>query len=532
MDEFDIIIVGAGSAGCVVAGRLAEAGAGRILLLEAGGSDRRLWIRVPIGYGKTFDDPRVNWCYRSAPDPHTGDRRHYFPRGKVLGGSGAINAMVWARGHPSDYDDWAAPGWSGAAAWAAFDAIETREAGKDAPGRLKISDPSRDHHPITRAFVAAAGEAGFATIADLNAAPHEGVAPYAITVAGGRRWTSADAWLRPALAARRITLETHALVDRIAFDAGRASAVIWRRGGVVRHTRARCGVVLCAGAVGSPAILMRSGMGPGAVLADAGIAVTRENAAVGANLQDHLGINYHFRAHGRTLNATLGTLGGQIGAALRYALARRGPLALSMNQIGGLVRSDPALDRPDVQLYFNPISYSAEVSGHKTLLRPDPWQGFIIGFNTCRPRSRGAVTIGSGDPGAAPIIAPRYLSAHEDCTAAIAAARVVARLAQTPSLGAITHSPHGFTPQGASDAAILADFRERSGTVHHLCGTCRMAPAGEGGVVDPRLRVHGVAGLRVIDASVFPTIPSANTNAPVVMTAWRAAAMMLEDIRQ
>jgi len=537
MAEFDIIIVGAGSAGCVLAERLSADGSLRVLLLEAGGSHRRFWISTPIGYGKTFDDPRVNWKWRGAPDPGTNGRQAYYARGKVLGGSSAINAMVWCRGLPGDYDDWGAagnPGWDGAAAWRAFADVERRRAADgtiSGNGPLWVEQREADYHPITRHFLDSAGQAGFAAIADLNDAPCEGIAPYAINTHAGRRWSAAQAFLEPALRRANLHVITGALVDRVLLDGLRATGVRYHHRGAWREAAARAEVIVCAGAVGSPVILMRSGIGPGAVLQRAGVAVQLDRPAVGAHLQDHLGIDYHFRANRPTLNAQLGTRLGQLRAGLTYLLHRRGPLSLSMNQIGGLVRSSPEQPRPDIQLYFNPISYSRAQVGRKQLTRPDPWPGFIIGFNACRPDSRGMITIASPDPAAAPVIAPNYLATAHDLAQVVAGAGVVARLAATPAIRAITAAPNGFTPEGASDDAVIADFRDRSGTVHHLCGTCRMAPLDRGGVVDAACRVHGVAGLRVVDAAIFPNVTSANTHAPVVMAAWRAAAMILADVK-
>ncbi len=530
MDTFDYIVIGAGSAGCVLAERLSRRPTASVLLLEAGGSDRRFWIQTPIGYGKTFDDARVNWKFRSEPDAATNGRQAYLPRGKVLGGSSSINAMVYCRGLPSDYDDWGAagnPGWSGQSAWATFAAFEARRTSDGAvtgPGPLWVEDRDRDHHPISREFIAGAAQAGFARSTDL---PDEGVAGYPITTHRGRRWSSADAFLRPALSRPNLVVRDHALTDRVVLRDGRAVAVRYWQGGQWREAQARAEVILCAGAVGSPAILMRSGIGPGAMLADAGIAVQVANAAVGAHLQDHLGIDYHFKANRPTLNAVLGTRAGQLAAGLRYVLTRRGPLGLSMNQIGGLVRSERADGRADMQLYCNPISYSRAQVGKKVLTRPDPWPGFILGFNACRPTSTGHIAIRSADPHDSPRIVPNYLATDHDRADVVAGARVIERLAATAAIRAMTLAPNGFTPTGASDDAILDDFRARSGTVHHVCGTCRMAPADRGGVVDAALRVHGVAGLRVIDAAIFPTIPSGNTHAPTVMTAWRGADMIL-----
>jgi len=536
LDTFDFIIVGAGSAGCVLADRLSQGQGGTVLLLEAGGSDNRFWIKTPIGYGKTFDDPSVNWKFQSEPDPAMGGRRAYYPRGKVLGGSSSINAMVYCRGLPGDYDDWGAAGnrgWNAQSAWVAFEALERRKTASGAiggDGPLWVESRVDDHHPVTRDFIEAARQAGYASTDDLNIVPCEGVGPYAINTHQGRRWSSASAFLHPAVTRTNLIVRTGVLADCVVIRDGRAVGVRYWQQGHSYEVAAAHEVIVCAGAVGSPAILMRSGIGPERVLAEAGVAMRVSSDGVGAHLQDHLGIDYHYRANRPTLNGQLGTLAGQFCAGLRYLYDRSGPLSLSMNQTGGLVRSELATGRPDIQLYFNPISYSRARAGKKELTRPDPWPGFILGFNACRPSSNGQIAIVSADPADAPRIAPNYLATAKDRADAVAGARVVERIARSPALAAITLAPNGFTPHNADDQAILHDFRERSGTVHHLCGTCRMAPRDQGGVVDADLRVYGVAALRVIDASIFPNITSANTHAPTVMTAWRGADMILQSL--
>jgi choline dehydrogenase len=533
MDSFDYIVIGAGTAGCVLADRLSADGKKRVLLLEAGGSDRRFWIRTPIGYGKTFYDESVNWKYNTEPDAGLGGRRSYWPRGKVLGGSSAINAMVYCRGLPGDFDDWRAagnPGWGWADVAPAYQQLE-RRVGADGTvqgdGPLWVSEREPEYHPVKRHFLAAARQLGLPATADFNGPQPEGVGAYAITTRRGLRCSAADAFLRPALARPNLTLRTGALAQRILFEGRRAVGVAYLQQGQLRRATATAEVLLAGGAVNSPQLLQLSGIGPGPLLQGLGLAVLQHNPAVGGGLQDHLGINYLYRATEPTLNGTLGSWRGRLAAGLRFVLQRAGPLSLSVNQMGGLVRSGPGLERPDTQLYFSPLSYSTDYVGRRPLLRPDPWPGFILGFNPCRPTSTGRIDIASPDPAQPPRIQPNYLGTAADVAGVLAGARLIGRLQQTPALRGLTLGPPAVDPAALTDDALLADFRARSGTVYHPCGSCRMAPEGQGGVVDTALRVHGVHGLRVVDASVFPNITSANTQAPTVMLAWRAARLIL-----
>ncbi|MEM6971542.1 MAG: GMC family oxidoreductase N-terminal domain-containing protein [Pseudomonadota bacterium] len=532
MEQFDFIVVGAGSAGCVLAERLTRCGCHRVLLLEAGGSDRHHpWTRLPIGYGKTFHDDRVNWRFRAEADPGLDGREIYWPRGKVLGGSSSINGLIWMRGLPGDFDDWAEagnPGWGWEAVRPVFDAIEELGEGSTPPsGRVSVADRSRDYHPIGGAYFASTSAAGLPAAARAESHWSEGTAPYRLTTRRGFRDSAATVFLAPARRRRNLSIRTGTTVARIGFEGRRAVSVRYSdsRGGA--EVQARGGILLAAGAIGSPAILQRSGIGPGDLLQGLGIAAVHHNSAVGGGLQDHIGVDYLFRATQPTLNQVLGGHLGRMGAALQFALRRRGPLTLSVNQLGGMVRSGPETARPDIQLYFTPLSYSTTWRNKRPLLKPDAWPGFALGFNPCRPTSRGRVDITSADADSAPRIAPNYLSTNADLEAAVAGGRLIERLLGTEPLRDVIAAATSFTPEGVPDAAILADFRARATTVFHACGTCRMAPEADGGVVDPALRVHGVEGLRVVDASIFPNITSANTNAPTIMVAAKAAEMIL-----
>ncbi len=536
MQEFDFVIVGAGSAGCVLADRLSISGRHRILLLEAGGGDRGLSVRVPIGYGMLFHDPKRNWMYETAPDPGLDHRIGYWPRGKLLGGSSSINALVYCRGLPGDFEDWRAagnPGWG----WDEVESFYRRIERKIVPGRaalgegsLWITDVADQAHPLSRHFFAAAAEIGLERTPDMNGPNPEGVGHYPITTRNGLRCSASDAFLRAARRRPNLLVETHAHATRIRFDGGRAIGVDYRRHGEFRAVGARVEVILACGAVNSPQLLQLSGIGPAGLLRKFGIEPVLANDAVGGHLQDHLAVNYFYRSRERTLNDELGNWLGRIRAGLDYMFRRKGWLSLSVNQAGGLVRSDPARPRADMQLYFNPLTYTTELSGKRRLIRPDPFSGFLLSFQPCRPTSRGRIDLASPDPFQAPRIQPNSLSTDHDLADIIVGGRLIQRLAATKALRQSIAAAIPPDPLAMSDAEILADFRARAGTVYHPIGTCRMGLAGEA-VVDHRLRVHGLSGLRVVDASVFPNLTSGNTNAPTIMVAEKASSMILADAK-
>ncbi len=536
VDTVDYIIVGGGTAGCVVANRLSANSRNQVLLLEAGGSDRRFWIRVPIGYGRTFNDPAVNWMYETEPDPALGGVRNFWPRGKVLGGSGSINAMVYARGQPGDFDDWRAQGnegWGWSDVLPHFRAIESRISGAGegtaTHGPMRVTDVSAAAHPVVRAFIAGSAELGFRFTPDFNGAQPEGVGIYQISTRNGWRESTVTAFLRPALARKNLRLALHAQVLRIDFEGRRAAGVTYERAGQTLSVRARRAVILSAGSINSPQLLQLSGVGPGALLQSLGISTVQDLSAVGQNLQDHLAVSYFYRSRVPTLNNRLYPLWGKIRAGAQYALTRGGPLSMSVNQGGGFIRSDPQLRAPDLQLYFNPASYTQTRVRTRRLMNPDPFPGFLLGFNSCRPTSRGHLAIRSCDPKIQPAIFPNYLSTEQDLHEVRAGTRLMRRLAATKPLAAMID--HEMLPGAAktTDEELLQDFRERAGTVFHPVSTCMMGADPASSVVDARLRVHGIAGLRVIDASIFPTLTSGNTNAPTIMVAEKGAAMAIAD---
>jgi len=536
MDSFDYVVVGAGTAGCVVASRLSEDAGTSVLLLEAGGSDRTLWIQLPIGYGRTFFDKKINWMYDTEADPGLNGRSSYWPRGRVIGGSGSINAMVYVRGQKEDFDGWrdlGNPGWGFADVLPYFRKSEDHDGGETrfhgAGGPMHVTDISARVHPLCGLFVNAAGQLGFPATTDFNGPEGDGVGIYQINTARGLRASTANAFLRPALRRRNLKLETGALATRILFDGARASGLAYLRGGQEVTVTARREVILCGGAINSPQLLQLSGIGDPADLAAAGVATRQALAGVGKNLQDHLAVSYFYRSSRPTLNDQLRPLAGKIRAGLRYLIDRGGPLSMSVNQGGGFVRSRPDLARPDLQLYFSPVSYTETPVSERKLLNPDPFSAFLLSFNACRPTSRGRLRILSADPHRHPSITPNYLSTDQDLADALAGSKLLRRLAATSPLADIITGEIKPGPEIRTDAELLADFRDRADTVYHPVGTCAMGPDPRNAVVDARLLVHGFSGLRVIDASVFPTLTSGNTNAPTVMVAEKGAEMVRQD---
>lgn len=534
---FDYVVVGAGSSGCVVASRLSEDGGTRVLLLEAGPSDKRLWVQVPLGYARSYYDPAVNWMLWSAPVPSLHNRSIYYPRGKVLGGSSAINAMVYARGQAEDFDGWrdeGNPGWGWEDVLPFYKRIEDHALGESAHhgagGPVHVADISGAAHPLCRSFLAAAAEAGFPFNADLNGATAEGVGYYQITVQRGRRVSAARAYLDPARKRRNLRIETGAHVTRVLFEGRRAVGVEYLQGGKRKEVRSAREVVLSAGAFGSPHVLLLSGVGPAEALRSQGIGVVRDAPGVGRHLHDHACFDIYYRSSVPSLNTSLAGRWGQLQAALRYALFRRGPLAMSLNHAGGLVRTSAARARANLQLYFCPLAFDKPPAGSPSVILIDRQPAFTLSGSPCRPVSRGHVELASPDPLVAPAIHPNLLGHEDDIREAAEGFSVLRKIAASPALSSIAEESK---PGG--DVATANEVRDylqsTSYSVFHPVGTCRMGPDGGRDVVDGRLRVHGLAGLRVIDAAIFPTVTSANTNAPAMMVGEKGAALILEDRR-
>lgn len=536
MQTFDFIVVGSGSAGSVVAERLSASGRHSVLVLEAGGSDRRFFVQMPLGYGKTFFDPAVNWNYAAEADPGLAGNADHWPRGKVLGGSSSINAMVWIRGAAEDFDAWRDAGnvgWGWNDVLPAFKAIEHNQAGAtDLRGRggpVHVTDNSKNIHPLTRRFLAAAQQAGMAPNQDFNGPSQEGAGVYQITTRDGRRMSAARAFLRPAMKRANVRVETHALATKILFEGSRAVGIEYLQNGQKKSARAGREVILCGGSVNSPQLLQLSGVGPAGLLTGLGIPVVHASDQVGRNLQDHQGINYTWKATVPTLNQILRPWWGKLVVGAQYLLLRSGPLSMSMNQGGGFFRTDATRTRPNMQLYFQVFSTVLPKRGERPILSPDPFPGFSIGLSNCRPSSRGEIMIRSADPTVHPRITVNAFSTEADAAEMLDAVKHLRKLAAMPPIAEIVSEEVLPGPSITSDTDLIQDFRKRSGTVYHPVSTCRMGPDAATSVVDPRLRVHGLSGLRVIDASIFPDNITGNTNAASIMTGWKGAEMVLED---
>ena len=530
MAPYDFIIVGAGSAGCVLANRLSADPARRILLLEAGPRDTDPWIHIPLGYGRLFKKPSVNWSYHSEPESQLNGRKIFTPRGKVLGGSSSINGLVYTRGQPEDFDDWETPGWSFGELLPYFRKSEDQAnpaLGADPlhgrGGPLAVSDQSEPHE-LCDAFIEAAVQAGQPRNPDFNGARQEGAGYQQLTARNGRRCSTAVGYLRPAESRPNLHVVTEALVSKVLFEGRKAVAVQYAKDGKQVQATATREVILCGGAINTPQLLELSGVGPAALLRGHGIPVVLDQPDVGEHLQDHLQARIVLKCtRPITVNDDMQSWWRMARMGLRYALLKKGPLSVSAGYAGGFWRTRPELKRPDVQTHF--LAFSLDRMGEKL----HPFSGFTASICQLRPTSRGSVHIKSADPRTPPAIRYNYLSTEEDRRSMIDGMRLLRGILEQPAIKPYIASEHMPGQEVQSDEDWLAYFRETASTIYHPTCTARMganAGPGTGAVVDSHLRVKGLEGLRVVDASVMPAVISGNTNAAVIAIAEKAADLI------
>ena len=535
LGDFDYIIVGGGSSGATLAGRLSSNPSVKVLLLEAGPSDGSLKIKVPLGYGSLFYDQKFNWKYETEPEAELNGRRMYWPRGKVLGGSSAINAMVYVRGHQNDFKDWekVAPSWSWSNVEPLFKKIEAwkgkSSSARGSSGPVGVSNVERDVHPLTNKYLEAGQELGFPLNGDYNGSHMEGVSVYQTTIANGLRVSSASAYISKRNSSRNLKVITNAHVTKLIFDGRRATGVCFSQGNRETTVLTDGEVILSAGALNSPHLLYLSGLGPANELQPHGISVLQDMPHVGRHLQDHIGVDFTLAVNRPSLNQKLRPVLGKFLAGLEYIFFKSGPLAMSLNQAGGFVKSDPSLEAPDLQLYFSPLSYSTAPQGKRPLMSPDPYPAVRLGFNPTKPTSEGWISLKSSDPFESPKFVGNYLSTEEDKKVMISGMHLMRKFLKTKAMRDIVEEELSPGSDFNDDKSFMDFARSEGGTVFHQCGTCRMGKDISSSVVDESLKVHGIDGLRVADASIFPRITTGNTNAPSIMVGEKAADIILAE---
>ncbi len=530
--DADFIVVGAGSAGCVLANRLSANPRHKVILLEAGGKDTNPWIHIPVGYFKTIHNPKVDWCYKTEPDPGLNGRSIEWPRGKVLGGSSSLNGLLYVRGQPQDYDRWRQmgnTGWGWDDVLPLFKRAENNERGADDyhgdEGPLSVSN-MRIQRPITDAWVAAAQAAGYKFNPDYNGAEQEGVGFFQLTSKNGRRCSAAVAYLNPIKSRENLQIITHAQVEKVIFDGKRATGVTYTdRSGTLQTIKANKEIILCGGAINSPQIMMLSGLGEAAQLAENGIEVVQDMPGVGKNMQDHLQARLVYKCNEPTLNDEVSSLFGQAKIGLKYLMFRTGPMTMAASLATGFMKTRPDIETPDIQFHVQPLS--AENPGKGA----DKFSAFTMSVCQLRPESKGEIRLQSKDARTYPKIIPNYLSTETDCQTVVAGVNIARTIARHAPLTSKISEEYRPNPDlDINDYAATLDWaRNNTASIYHPTGTCRMGQD-KGAVVDEKLKVRGIEGLRIADCSIMPEIVSGNTNAPAIMIGEKASDLVLADV--
>ena len=536
MENFDLVIVGAGSAGCIITNQIINNTNYKVLLIEAGPSDNNPVIQVPLGYGMTFYNKKLNWNFYSEIQKNLHNREIYYPRGKVLGGSGSINAMIYARGLRSDFENWnLSEYWSWENIKTAYDKIEftVNDNIKRLPSnKIPVNDVSEQHHKILKNFFDASRDFDFTFNKQLKSSVGNQVGNYNVNIFKGFRTSSSKVFLKPISNHPNLTILTKTEVLKLNYEDKKISSLNIKHKNKIITVKSKIGTILSSGSIMTPYLLLKSGIGSAKDLQEHNISVNLHSPHVGKNFQDHLGLDYLYKTFNPTLNKDLGTWVGRIKSVLRYLYNRRGPLSLSLNQGGGYINWNSLDPYPNIQLYFNPLTYSVLYKNRRPLLKTDKFNGFIIGFNSCRPKSLGEVTLKVFKDDYQPSINPNYLSDERDIHDLYATFDFIRHFSSNKSISNIIKSPVNIDPIKAADDELLDHFKSNASTIYHPCGTCRMSKDISTGVVSDKLKVHGIDNLWIVDASIMPNITSGNINAPVMMLSHLSSNIILEELKQ
>ena len=536
MENFDIVLVGAGSAGCIVANQIINSTNYKVLLIEAGPSDNNLTIQVPLGYGMTFYHKKMNWNFYSEMQKNLHNREIYYPRGKVLGGSGSINAMIYARGLRSDFENWdLSKDWSWENIKTTYDQIEfaVNNKTKRLPSnKIPVNDISKQHHAILKNFFDASNDFNFTFNKQLKSSIENQVGNYNVNIFKGFRTSSSKVFLKPIKNHPNLTIFTKTEVLKLNYKNKKIISLDIKHKNKIISVKPKIGTILCSGSIMTPYLLLKSGIGNASDLKELYLPVNLHCSHVGKNFQDHLGLDYLYKTFAATLNKDLGTWGGRIKSVLKYLYNRSGPLSLSLNQGGGYVNWNSLDPHPNIQLYFNPLTYSVSYKNRRPLLNTDKFNGFIIGFNSCRPKSLGEVKLKSFKDSYLPSINPNYLSDERDIHDLYATFDFMRKFSANKNISNIIKSPVNIDPLIATDHELLDHFKSNATTIYHPCGTCRMSKDISTGVVSDKLKVHGLDNLWIVDASIMPNITSGNINAPVMMLAHLSSKIILEELKR